>query len=269
MSFLPKVVFGLGVVLIMGPALTIVGPWAIQQVEQVAEATDTGSGPGVFGRIGDYFSTALEKPKPRWELDQAALPETPEGWNLVVGVGGGQTHGLAKRVYQAMHNPEGPLDVDALAAFGAVQQPNGLLSEALSGARSSIQAVGASEAEADAQTAVSPVMVQFGGRIARKNDEYDQSRIYVSGEDVVMVMVRRLPRSYRSKGSWLQVTSPGTPVAVEPDGHTFLESARTAESDEIHALRLDLTSDLFIEIGGRVDRDVLESFVKSIDFTSL
>ncbi|MEL7178881.1 MAG: hypothetical protein AAFN63_03535 [Pseudomonadota bacterium] len=262
--------------MVVGSGIAVVAQMSSEQAIQASATPDAGpttanasSGTSLLNRLSGAISNVVETPKPRWELDQNALPQAPEGWSVVTGVGGGQSHALAKEVYAAMHSQDGPIDVATLAAFGAAQQPNGLMSEALTNARGSMQAVGVSEEEAEAQTAVNPLMVQFGDSIARKNDQYDQGRVYISGDDVVMVMIRRLPRSYRSKGSWLQITSPGTPVPMTLDGHRFMESARTADSDEIHAMRLDITGELFIEIGGRVDRDVLESFVADIDFAAL
>lgn len=268
-NFLVKMVFGLGVALFMGSALMIAGTWASKRVEQVSAENGNASAVSMFSQLSAYVSTVFEKPKPRWELDQAALPKTPEGWEMLVSVGGGQSHALAKEVYRAMHQSDGALDVEALAVLAAMQQPSGLMSDALAGARNSMQAMGATEAEAEAQTAVSSPMVQLGDRIARANDAFDQGRVYILGENVVMVMVRRLPRTYTAKGSWLQRASQGRNVPVELGGYTFMESSATAESDDIHALRLDITDDLFIEVGGRVQRDILENFVRDIDFGSL
>jgi hypothetical protein len=104
---------------------------------------------------------------------------------------------------------------------------------------------------------------------AEANDTHDQARIYITGETVVMVMIRRLPPGTGAKESWLPIASPDLPVPQDMAGRTFMESASTAGNDEIHALRLDITEDLFIEIGGRVDRATLRRFAEGIDYAAL
>lgn len=247
-KLLPKIIFGLGVMLLAVAGLMFfnasatqppAAPQATAAVEQPSSTSTedevaTYTGAGLFALVGELLATTDETDTPagppRGELDQAALPRAPDGWGLMIAEGSGQVEIVARAVSEAIYTPGEPLRVSTLYDMVEAQQPDG-------------------EATADGSQ--------------------DQARVYISGETVVMVMIRRLPPGTGAKESWLQIASPDLPAPQDMAGRTFMESASTADSDEIHALRLDITEDLFIEIGGRVDRATLRQFAEGIDYDAL
>jgi hypothetical protein len=262
-KLLPKIVFGLGVVLLTVAALMFYNASATQPpaAPQLAagqpsgatadDAADGQSGAGILTLLDALLTNteATDEPAgpPRAELDQAAFPRAPDGWNLMIAEGSGQTEVVARAVFDAMYTPGEPLRVSTLYDLVESLQPETPVSGS------------------DDETAAS----QSGDTSAATGDQSDQGRVYVSGETVVMVMIRRLPPGSAAKQSWLQAAAPGAPVPQDMAGRPFMESAGTAESDAIHALRLDITEDLFIEIGGRVDRATLRQFAEGIDYDAL
>lgn len=243
-KLLPKIVFGLGLGLLAVAGVMFYNASATQPPaapEETAAAVGQPSGTsaeeseaGVLTLLGTLLlgtqDTQAPAGPPRGELDQAAFPRAPDGWSLMVAEGSRQTEAVVRAVSDAIFTPGAPLRVSTLYDLVETLQPD------------------------DAATL---------------DDAYDQGRVYVSGETFVMVMIRRLPPEAVAKENWLQGDLSGPPVPQEIAGRMFMESAGTADSDAIHALRLDIAEDLFIEIGGRVDRATLRRFAEGIDYDAL
>lgn len=266
-KLLPKVVFGFGVVLLAFAGWMFFNASAAQPpaAPQVADGqpagttaddtSDTQGGAGLLTLLGallmDTGGTDVPAGPSRGERDQAAFPRAPDGWNLMISEGSGQTKVVAKAVSDAIYTPGEPLRVSTLYDLVETLQPVASLADL--------------DEEAAAQTAAS----RSDDHAAVTDAQFDQGRVYISGETVVMVMIRRLPPGSAAKESWLDIASSGAPVPQDMAGRTFMESAGTADSDAIHALRLDIAEDLFIEIGGRADRATLRQFAEGIDYDAL
>ncbi len=235
--FLPKLVFVLGVILVVGTGLLTFGSWAAGQMSSGSDDGTESAGSGFAEQLTGLLAGPDVPDEDQILIDQRALPARPDGWRLVDANGGAPAYALAREVYDAMHAPDGPVVV-----FDLVD-----LAEAMS------------EEERPSDDP----------QLTLAASENAQGRVYVTGDTVAMVIIRRLPPTADPAVSWLQAENAGAPVPVEIDGRAFLESPATAGRDDIHALRHEISDRVVVEIGGRIDRAMLAQLARRIDFAAI